>query len=40
MLVIGGGASGLAAAARLVEGGVSDVVILEAADRLGGRIHR
>ncbi len=36
--VVGGGVAGLAAAHRLVERGVSDVLLLEASDRLGGSI--
>jgi oxygen-dependent protoporphyrinogen oxidase len=36
--VVGGGVAGLAAAHRLVECGVRDVVLLEASDRLGGSI--
>lgn len=36
--VVGGGVAGLAAAHRLVERGVGDVVLLEAGDRLGGSI--
>ena len=38
--VVGAGASGLASAAALFEAGVKDVIILEAADRIGGRINR
>jgi len=38
VIVIGAGAAGLAAAARLTEGGCS-VLVLEARDRVGGRIH-
>src|SRR5436309_7945128 len=36
--VVGGGVAGLAAAHRLVERGVREVVLLEAGDRLGGSI--
>ena len=39
VVVVGAGAAGLAAAARLMERGVRNVFILEAEDRLGGRIH-
>ena len=39
VVVVGAGAAGLAAAARLMERGVRNVVILEAEDRMGGRIH-
>ena len=39
VLVVGAGAAGLAAAARLMARGVRNVVILEAEDRMGGRIH-
>jgi len=39
VLVVGAGAAGLAAAARLMAHGVTNVVILEAEDRMGGRIH-
>lgn len=38
MVIIGGGAAGLSAAARLGQRGLR-VVLLEARDRLGGRIH-
>jgi monoamine oxidase len=38
VIVIGAGAAGLAAAARLAEGGRS-VLVLEARDRVGGRIY-
>jgi monoamine oxidase len=38
IVIIGGGMSGLAAAKRLVERGFSNITILEARDRIGGRI--
>lgn len=38
MIVIGAGVAGLAAAATLADAGV-DAVVLEARDRIGGRIH-
>jgi monoamine oxidase len=39
VVVVGAGAAGVAAAGRLMELGVNDVVILEAEERMGGRIH-
>ncbi|KAJ4436713.1 hypothetical protein ANN_16845 [Periplaneta americana] len=39
VVVVGAGAAGVAAAARLMERGVKDIVILEAEERMGGRIH-
>lgn len=38
VLVIGAGIAGLAAARRLVDAGVPSVIVLEARDRVGGRI--
>lgn len=37
--IIGAGAAGLAAGCRLLEKGFKDFVILEASDRIGGRVH-
>ncbi|KAJ6633138.1 Peroxisomal N(1)-acetyl-spermine/spermidine oxidase, partial [Pseudolycoriella hygida] len=39
VIIIGAGASGIAAAAKLLEKNYTDIVILEAQDRIGGRIH-
>ena len=39
VVIIGGGASGLAAASKLAKAGLKNLTLLEAADRLGGRIH-
>ncbi|KAK5638612.1 hypothetical protein RI129_012907 [Pyrocoelia pectoralis] len=38
VIIIGAGAAGISAASRLVENGFTDVKILEAEDRIGGRI--
>lgn len=37
--MIGAGAAGIAAATRLIEKGYKNLTILEAEDRIGGRIH-
>jgi len=41
IIIIGAGASGLGAASRLCEGGFNptQITILEAEDRIGGRVH-
>ncbi|XP_030754642.1 spermine oxidase-like isoform X4 [Sitophilus oryzae] len=39
VLIIGAGAAGIAAATKLLKNGFEDVTILEAEDRIGGRIH-
>ena len=39
ILIIGAGAAGIAAASRLLEKGFQNVLILEAKNRIGGRIH-
>lgn len=38
-VVVGGGVAGLSAANALRETGVDDVVVLEAGERVGGRVH-
>ncbi|KAJ4978428.1 hypothetical protein NE237_009208 [Protea cynaroides] len=40
VIIIGAGISGISAAKVLAENGVDDVVILEASDRIGGRIRK
>lgn len=39
IVIIGAGAAGIAAASKLLQRGVNDFVILEANDRIGGRIR-
>lgn len=39
ILIIGAGASGIAAASKLISHGFEHVLILEAENRIGGRIH-
>ena len=39
IIIIGGGISGLAAGNELIAYGFKNITILEAQDRLGGRIH-
>ncbi len=39
IVIIGAGISGISAAKKLIDGKVGDVMILEASDRIGGRIH-
>lgn len=39
IVIIGAGAAGIAAASRLFENGIKDLIILEAENRIGGRIH-
>mgnify|MGYP001792967149 FL=1 len=38
VIIVGAGIAGLAAADELIKGGISDVSILEASDRVGGRV--
>lgn len=39
VVIVGAGASGIAAASKLLENGAFDVEILEAEQRVGGRIY-
>ncbi|XP_072765304.1 uncharacterized protein [Anoplolepis gracilipes] len=39
IIIVGAGASGIAAASKLLQKGMSDFVILEANKRIGGRVH-
>ena len=39
VIIIGAGAAGIAAASKLLKDGFKDVTILEAENRIGGRIH-
>lgn len=39
VIIIGAGISGVAAATRLFERGISNILVLEAENRIGGRIH-
>lgn len=39
IVIIGAGASGIAAATKLISNGFVNITILEAANRIGGRIH-
>lgn len=39
IIIIGAGASGIAAATKLFENGYKNILILEAENRIGGRIN-
>lgn len=39
IIIIGAGASGFAAAAKLISNGFENVTILEAENRIGGRVN-
>lgn len=39
IVVIGAGASGIAASTKLLENGFNNLTVLEAESRIGGRIH-
>ncbi|KAL6435181.1 hypothetical protein ACFW04_005336 [Cataglyphis niger] len=38
-IIVGAGAAGIAAASKLLQKGINDFVILEASNRIGGRVH-
>ncbi|GFZ21678.1 polyamine oxidase 1 [Actinidia rufa] len=40
VIIVGAGVSGISAAKVLAENGVDDIVILEASNRIGGRIRK
>jgi spermine oxidase len=39
VVIIGAGAAGFSAACKLLEAGFSNLVLLEAENRIGGRVH-
>lgn len=39
IIIVGAGSSGIAAASKLFENGFTNVKVLEAENRIGGRIH-
>lgn len=39
VIVLGAGMAGISAAERLVANGYNDVIVLEARDRIGGRVY-
>lgn len=39
IIIIGAGVSGIAAASKLISNGFRHVILLEAENRIGGRIH-
>jgi spermine oxidase len=39
VIVIGAGVAGISASVKLIENGIDDVTILEAGNRIGGRLH-
>jgi monoamine oxidase len=39
IVIIGAGAAGISAATKLIENGFNNVIVLEAENRIGGRIH-
>lgn len=39
IVIVGAGISGISSAAKLIENGFHNLVILEAENRIGGRVH-
>jgi monoamine oxidase len=39
VIIIGAGVAGMAAAHDLVQGGITNILVLEAQERIGGRTH-
>lgn len=39
IVIIGAGASGIAAASKLIKNGFTNVIVLEAEQRIGGRVN-
>lgn len=39
IVIVGAGTSGIAAASKLYENGLENILILEAQDRIGGRVY-
>lgn len=39
IIIVGAGPSGIAAATKLIENGFSNIIVLEAENRIGGRVH-
>lgn len=39
IVIVGAGASGIAAASKLIENGFENLIILEAENRIGGRVN-
>lgn len=39
IIIVGAGVAGVAAASRLLSKGITDVTLLEAENRIGGRVH-
>lgn len=39
VVIVGAGLSGYSAAAKLIENDIDDILVLEAENRIGGRVH-